>query len=699
MSDRDIDDVPPRRWPAALLLAAALVWLGVAAAIAVIAGQNFARLAESPPAEVAILVGSFVLQMLPPLAVAILAFGMLRRQRPDTAARLAAIDARHRNAAVATHAVAHDLEAIDVMLDHIDARVATLNQRANAEGRGLTDAAGALDAAAARLVTGAETVRAAGSNLTATLPEADERAQRLAALLDTSARENARQSGELETMLSGLWAATDDAVARHDAAVGAARERLTALTILSTETAAKVGNQGDRLHALADAALGATTAALDTTRAGVEAQTAALLASVDQAKVAMDHIGGEAMRVMQKRLDRLLEAADSLGQSLTEQDARSRVFVDTVERSFNVLEAKLGNAATTGNTTLDALGQRIQAVRDTVHTLNDPLGTTHDAVGAIEAAVARLEHATNTVVANIGATMPTTGENVAGLAQQLGTLHEQVGALAAPVGATETTLGRIIAQLSDARASANEVETATGTAALTASNQLIEVLGRVREVAAATAGTMRTTLEAVVAEAEVALAGTGDTMARNAFGTPIRAQLDAVTEASDRAAAAAQAAAERVTQRLLGLTQTVANVEARIDEVDTRYDVMLREDLARRSEGLIESLNSAAIDVTKLLAIDVGDQAWTDYLKGDHGVFARRAVRLLDRETARKIERHYSYDAPFREQAIRFITEFETLLKRVMPDREGKALAVTLLSSDLGKLYVVLAQATERLRE
>ena len=699
MSDDGIEGVQPRRWPAALVLAAALIWLGCAAAIAIIAGQNFTRLAESPPAEIAILVGSFVLQMLPPLAVAALAFGILRRQRPDTAARLAAIDARHNHAAVATNAVAHDLEAIDAMLDRIDARVAGLNERANAEGRGLTHAAGELDVVATRLVNSAGEVHEAGATLTAALPEADARAQRLTALLDASAREATRQFGEVETMLSGLWAASDDAVARHDAAVGSARDRLTALTALSHDTAATIGSQGQQLRHDADAALGATTAALDTTRAGVEAQTAALLASVDQAKVAMDHIGGEAMRVMQKRLNRLLEAADSLGQSLTEQDERSRIFVETVERSFNVLEAKLGNAATTGSNTLDVLGQRIQAVRDTVHTLHDPLGTAQGALGEIEAAVARLESAASAVVANLDARMPTTSDHVAGLRQEIGTLHDQVTALATPVDAAEASVGRIIAQLSDARAHANDVESATGTAALTASNQLIEVLGRVREVAAATAGTMRTTLEAVVAEAEAALADTGETMARNAFGTPIRAQLDAVTEASDRASLAAQGAAERVTQRLLGLTQTVATVEARIDEVDTRYDVGLREDLARRSEGLIQSLNAAAIDVTKLLAIDVGDKAWTDYLKGDHGVFARRAVRLLDRETAPKIERHFTYDPAFREQAIRFITEFETLLKRVTPDREGKALAVTLLSSDLGKLYVVLAQATEKVRE
>jgi hypothetical protein len=38
------------------------------------------------------------------------------------------------------------------------------------------------------------------------------------------------------------------------------------------------------------------------------------------------------------------------------------------------------------------------------------------------------------------------------------------------------------------------------------------------------------------------------------------------------------------------------------------------------------------------------------------------------------------------------------LLDRARADRAGQALAVTLISSDIGKLYVVLNQALERLK-
>jgi hypothetical protein len=113
---------------------------------------------------------------------------------------------------------------------------------------------------------------------------------------------------------------------------------------------------------------------------------------------------------------------------------------------------------------------------------------------------------------------------------------------------------------------------------------------------------------------------------------------------------------------------------------------------------LIESLNSAAIDVAKILSNDVTDNAWAAYLKGDRGIFARRAVRLIDAGQSRLIARHYEQEPEFREQVNRYVHDFEAMLRRALATRDGSPLGVTLLSSDVGKLYVALAQAIERLR-
>ena len=55
-------------------------------------------------------------------------------------------------------------------------------------------------------------------------------------------------------------------------------------------------------------------------------------------------------------------------------------------------------------------------------------------------------------------------------------------------------------------------------------------------------------------------------------------------------------------------------------------------------------------------------------------------------------------DDTVRERVNRYIHDFEAMLRGILAQRDGAAIGVTLLSSDIGKLYVALAQAIERLR-
>ncbi|MDZ4308908.1 hypothetical protein, partial [Allopontixanthobacter sp.] len=72
--------------------------------------------------------------------------------------------------------------------------------------------------------------------------------------------------------------------------------------------------------------------------------------------------------------------------------------------------------------------------------------------------------------------------------------------------------------------------------------------------------------------------------------------------------------------------------------------------------------------------------------------------QLLDSSEARDIAGLYSADSEFSENVSRYIHDFEAMLRVLLSTRDGHALGVTLLSSDMGKLYVALAQAIERLR-
>jgi hypothetical protein len=62
----------------------------------------------------------------------------------------------------------------------------------------------------------------------------------------------------------------------------------------------------------------------------------------------------------------------------------------------------------------------------------------------------------------------------------------------------------------------------------------------------------------------------------------------------------------------------------------------------------------------------------------------------------RAIKAHYDSDPEFQQSVNRYIADFEAMLRRVVAERDGGIIAVTLMSSDMGKLYAALAQIDRR---
>lgn len=149
---------------------------------------------------------------------------------------------------------------------------------------------------------------------------------------------------------------------------------------------------------------------------------------------------------------------------------------------------------------------------------------------------------------------------------------------------------------------------------------------------------------------------------------------------------------------MLDIADTSKQLDERIAAAQAEREAADSDQFSRRVSLLIEAMNSAAIDIARSLSTDVSDTAWAAYLKGDRGVFTRRAVRLVDGTQAREIAALYDTDPDFRDQVNRYIHDFEAMLRQILGLRDGSPMGVTLLSSDMGKLYVVLAQAIERLR-
>lgn len=175
--------------------------------------------------------------------------------------------------------------------------------------------------------------------------------------------------------------------------------------------------------------------------------------------------------------------------------------------------------------------------------------------------------------------------------------------------------------------------------------------------------------------------------------------VERIEQANLRASASGKEVTASLRDQLAKVNQLASNLEQRVARAREQAQEQIDNDFARRMALITESLNSNAIDIAKVLSHDVTDTAWASYLKGDRGIFTLRAVRLIDNSEAREIMELYEADDSFREHVSRYIHDFEGMLRSVLSTRDGNAMGVTLLSSDMGKLYVALAQSIERLRD
>jgi hypothetical protein len=436
----------------------------------------------------------------------------------------------------------------------------------------------------------------------------------------------------------------------------------------------------------------------------VEARLEGLKARQAELGADMEAEAGRMVAGVELRLGELRIRQQDLAASMAAEASAS---LDQVEGRFVDLGAR---AAQSHAETVEILGRTMAAIGG----LGDALEGRKAAIGDLEQRIGGLLPAFDSFTAAADGKLPQLSGSFEALTDRGRAVSDQLDALADRIESqiallrdssaaferdhqAVVSLSRTLAgEFETARGLVSEIHGTTEQTALAAAARMVENVMQVRAAVNSTASEIQTLLSSVVAEAQAALDDFATNKAEAAFGAPIRLQIASLEDASIKAADAAADASERLTTRLLDLMRVISETEARVDEVDTRMDVRARDTLAARSIRLVESLNEASVDVARLLAVDVGDSAWKRYLDGDKSLFARTTVRLADKDTARKIARHYQHDEAFREEASRYLDQFEQLIRRVLKDPDGESFALVLLSSDIGKLYVMMAEAVGR---
>jgi hypothetical protein len=111
----------------------------------------------------------------------------------------------------------------------------------------------------------------------------------------------------------------------------------------------------------------------------------------------------------------------------------------------------------------------------------------------------------------------------------------------------------------------------------------------------------------------------------------------------------------------------------------------------------IDSLDSLAGDIARMVDHDAAADLWDRYNRGEPEVFGRSKLYTAQGQKAfEEIRKKYRNDRDFMRTVDRYIGEFERLLEEVSRDDRGQAVARTYLTSETGKVYTMLAHAAGR---
>lgn len=583
------------------------------------------------------------------------------------------------------------------------------------------------DVHARSLAEAATLARATVGDLVAAIPHAKAESEEIGRRIDQAGLTAAAQAAALEAQLVQLAARSRDA----DSLAATAADHLAEQLARMNATGETVGLRLERATGAAtiamDALVDRTEQAVDRARDTLAGHSDDALATFQAHQAALEGAARDHADALAVRLTDLDAAAGRLSDAIAEQRLRGEDLFATLHDGVASVGSRLDALHAQGVDRTQLLAASISALGGSADAMTEALrageamaartiGTTETLLVALDAAAREIDETLPDALGRLDDRVGTSRHAIAKAKPELLALvtaaestHDAIEAIADVIAGQRRTLDQLTTGLDTALADGRDKADALGITmdgaigraqrfADDAAPRLLEALSHVHDTAQIAAAQARETLGAVVPDAADALGHAATAALRRAAADTVQRQIAALAEAADATASAATRATEHVAGQVRALLDQRSLLDMHLETAREERDAADSDSLARRMSLLIESLNSAAIDITKAFAPDVSDSAWAAYLKGDRGVFTRRAVRLLDGGDAREIARLYDDDARFREQVNRYIHDFEGMLRQVLAQRDGSPLGVTLLSSDMGKLYVALAQAIERLR-
>jgi len=354
------------------------------------------------------------------------------------------------------------------------------------------------------------------------------------------------------------------------------------------------------------------------------------------------------------------------------------------------LSASLGASSKNAETVSQAVAERLAAAGD-----------------SLTARIEALRGASETTAAEMAAT----SESLRGRAEEMATRHrEMAGQLGEAYAALDSRaseaakaagqdaerlshMGEIVRRLAaEAARSTNDMQERAAMVAKGLRAQLDELVGACQraETGMAAFGEALDVRAGQVENAALRATGSTETWEKKA-----REGAELLRSVSDDAAKKALVIAEAMERETLQIRSVATEAEKLLTSLKEQNKKGGIEDFLHRASFITEGLQSVAVDLSRTLEAQITEEDWRRYSRGEKGIFVRKMLGFRERSKFSSIRQRYRYDGEFREYVGRYIAQFEGMLEEAKARDHDGVLGATFLSSDMGKLYMLLFQAID----
>ena len=119
-------------------------------------------------------------------------------------------------------------------------------------------------------------------------------------------------------------------------------------------------------------------------------------------------------------------------------------------------------------------------------------------------------------------------------------------------------------------------------------------------------------------------------------------------------------------------------------------------DFLQNASAILDKLQMFSIDMAHIFTPKSESTLWKKYYDGDKTVFMRHITRMISESQHKQIKDLYTENNDFKQAIDRYMSEFEEMTHAVQKEDENKLLMSIFIGSDIGRLYMVLADVLKR---